>query len=234
MEKAFDFLTDMALSAFTSAATVEEGGAKAQLILQNGDTEVRDAIADIYRTVIPDFFNATLDEVSPERAAAFYLKRAFLEDLIANLLEFAGQLIRNTMGIWLDRLQEVMASGIEQELTIDEIATNLRQEFKVLTADRAEMISRTEVVSSSNYAAFEGAKAAPIPLNKEYISSRDNRTRTRAKKDKFEHYEADGEIVALMEPFTRTGEPIMYPGDPEASAANRIRCRCTLGFHAIR
>jgi hypothetical protein len=42
------------------------------------------------------------------------------------------------------------------------------------------------------------------------------------------HAELDGDEVGLNEPFDSEDGPIMYPGDPSASAAMTINCRCTL------
>jgi len=36
--------------------------------------------------------------------------------------------------------------------------------------------------------------------------------------------------VPINEPFIVSGEELMYPGDPNASAGNYIRCRCAMTY----
>ena len=42
------------------------------------------------------------------------------------------------------------------------------------------------------------------------------------------HILADGQVVAVEEPFIVGGEELMYPRDPKGSAANTINCSCLL------
>jgi uncharacterized protein with gpF-like domain len=64
-------------------------------------------------------------------------------------------------------------------------------------------------------------------MKREWVSSMDDRTRDEPGAD---HVAADGQIVGMKEPFTVSGERLMFPGDPAGSAANVIACRCQLVF----
>jgi uncharacterized protein with gpF-like domain len=55
----------------------------------------------------------------------------------------------------------------------------------------------------------------------------DERTRDEAGAN---HVAADGQIVGMNEPFTVSGEKLMFPGDPAGSAKNTIMCRCQVVF----
>jgi hypothetical protein len=57
-------------------------------------------------------------------------------------------------------------------------------------------------------------------ITKEWVSRGDNKVRPA-------HISADGQVVAVNEPFTVMGERLMYPGDPAGSAANIVNCRCS-------
>ncbi|BDT39519.1 phage minor head protein [Streptomyces yaizuensis] len=64
----------------------------------------------------------------------------------------------------------------------------------------------------------ETGRAAAL---KKWVAVLDDRTRDA-------HREADGQEVALDEPFTVGGERLRYPGDPNGSAGNVINCRCSV------
>jgi uncharacterized protein with gpF-like domain len=70
-----------------------------------------------------------------------------------------------------------------------------------------------------------GAKGTGLKLKKQWLSSRDSRTRET-------HSEADGQEVGMDEPFVVGGEELMWPGDTSrgASGAETVACRCTLTY----
>lgn len=45
-------------------------------------------------------------------------------------------------------------------------------------------------------------------------------------KAKWNHEEADGQVVDVNEPFIVSGEKLMYPRDPDGSAENVVGCNC--------
>jgi HK97 family phage portal protein len=57
-----------------------------------------------------------------------------------------------------------------------------------------------------------------------WLSALDARTRTEV----FDHVSAHDEEQPMGKPFLRTGEALMYPGDPNGSPGNIINCRCTI------
>jgi len=97
---------------------------------------------------------------------------------------------------------------------------------------RTEMIARTETIRASNAGSFEQMKEWGV-RKKEWLSTQDDRTRGQDEKDEFDHFSdwpqgPNGEVVGIDEPFTGTGEEMMYPGDPSGSPGNFINCRCAL------
>lgn len=91
---------------------------------------------------------------------------------------------------------------------------------------RTEMIARTETIRSSNSGTNELFTEWGVQ-KKEWLSTKDGRTRGNDPKDEFDHVEADGQVVGMDEPFIVSGESLQYPGDPAASLGNFINCRCT-------
>jgi len=141
--------------------------------------------------------------------------------------------MRNYVAISLrDRLQGVLDTttnrarrklfeGIQNGDGIEKIAREMvRAGSGIADVARARVIARTEIISASNKGSLEGAKDTGIPLKKEWLATRDNRTR-------IEHAEADGQAVLMDQDFIVMGEEMEYPGDPSGSAANVINCRCT-------
>lgn len=90
---------------------------------------------------------------------------------------------------------------------------------------RRELIARTETIRASNAGSQQIYTDWGVQ-KKEWISTRDDRTRT-SPPGEFDHLAADGEIVAIDQPFTRTGAPLMYPGDPDGPIGDTANCRCT-------
>lgn len=86
--------------------------------------------------------------------------------------------------------------------------------------NRSTLIARTEATGVANHAALralaeEGVKA------KEWLSVADSRTRD-------SHSEANGQVVALEQPFTVGGFQLMAPGDPGAPVQETANCRCSI------
>jgi uncharacterized protein YoxC len=112
-------------------------------------------------------------------------------------------------------------------MSVDEIV-------KILADDsfaryQAERIVRTEVGRAANTGVQVAADSFPYEMTKEWISFQDVRTRGQKPKDKKDHYNLDGVVVDMNQPFVDpiSGEKIMYPQAPKGSAAMVINCRCT-------
>jgi HK97 family phage portal protein len=126
-------------------------------------------------------------------------------------------------------LQEHVSAGLsipDMQAKVDELY------LEQIIPHRSEVIARTEVLSASNVASQAAARSTGLPLEKEWIATRDDRTRT-SEDSEFDHLEADGQKVAMDQPYTVSGEQLMFPGDSSlgASAGNTIQCRCTEGYH---
>jgi hypothetical protein len=107
-----------------------------------------------------------------------------------------------------------------------------------LTYERSRTIARTETVKAANYGAVQSVKKLDYDTLKIWISAQDNRTR-RVPKDKADHLHANGQTVAMDEPFKimdlKAGGYVnmMQPGDPNGGAENCVNCRCTVGFEIL-
>jgi SPP1 gp7 family putative phage head morphogenesis protein len=153
---------------------------------------------------------------------SFDLEAPFVQDFIrARANQLAGQVTSSTYAA----IQQALADGVSQGASIDDLAASVQQVFDVASSSRAKTIARTEVISASNGSASLAAAQLPadVAAGQEWISTRDERTRD-------DHADADGQVVAMGQPFDVGGEALLYPGDPGGDGGNVINCRCTVAF----
>lgn len=121
------------------------------------------------------------------------------------------------------RITSVLTQAIIQGESIPKITKRLEQ---VTVGDHKSAIRNartmmTGIQNAGRIDAYERAKGLGIPVRKQWLSTLDARTR-------HWHRQLDGEIVDSDEAFENDFGKIMFPGDPEAHAANVFNCRCTL------
>lgn len=117
--------------------------------------------------------------------------------------------------------------SIDDGLGVENIARQVRQVMAETTAARARMIAQTEVISTSNTAAYEGAEQSGIEYMKFWSNSGLEGIRESHIFAQQWSYDRDG--VKPDEPFDMgNGNFMMHPGDPDGPAEEVIGCRCTL------
>lgn len=110
----------------------------------------------------------------------------------------------------------------------------LRSEFRNYSQYQAQRLIRTESTNISNYATMQSASTIfpKEQLSKQWLTARDERVRTFQNGDKADHRQMNDIKVRFNEKFdvpTATGfDKMDRPGDPSASAANVVNCRCVL------
>ena len=136
-------------------------------------------------------------------------------------------------------LGETLDEGIAAGDSIPQLAKRIDALYlEEIIPRRSTVIARTETIAASNYGGQEGAKeiaAGEGMLQKEWISTRDGRTRSLARGDSHDHVNPDGQVRPIDEPYDVSGEKLMFPGDVSlgASAGNTIQCRCTEGYRLV-
>ena len=114
--------------------------------------------------------------------------------------------------------------GILTGRSSHEIAADLLtrvQDMSVTSAIRAARTAVTAAENGGRQASYEKAAAMGIEMEREWMATKDARTRP-------EHGAADGQRVAVDEPFIVGGQRLMTPGDTShgASGWNIYNCRC--------
>jgi hypothetical protein len=133
------------------------------------------------------------------------------------------------------QIMDTIRRGQREGLSVPQISGLLREAIPQFSRRRAAVIARTETHGSSQYGSMRTAQTSTEPMVKKWNSTEDARTRTIFDDDRYDHLDADGQTVAMEQPFMirtimGTKEPIMFPGDPAASAGNVINCRCAVSF----
>lgn len=139
-----------------------------------------------------------------------------------DLLNIADGLTQTTK----DQIGVVLKEAAEKGWSFDEIVKQLQA--PELSAARARVIARTEVVSSANGAAVINAKESGLELNKIWIATLDNRTRP-------DHLAVNGQIIGIHDNFNVGGSVMGQPGDRTkgADADEICNCRCTVAFMPV-
>jgi uncharacterized protein with gpF-like domain len=177
--------------------------------------------------------------VMGQKSDTFGLNSEWVKEVLNFLVQYGFTLVSNMTQTTKVKLQEIVAKGIEEGKSIDQITKDiLSDETTNYSMMRAKRIARTEVMRASNYAAMIGADKHPFEVDKVWISARDKRTR-RIPKDMYDHYDMNGQKVGWADDFTSTGKRgdlvvAGFPGDPTTPAGFSINCRCTVGFEPKR
>ena len=139
----------------------------------------------------------------------------FLED---KKIKFAIKVADTTHKAIIKELSE----GFKLGEGIPELS-NIIKNMPEFSMKRATVVSRTEIISSSNAGTLQGYKESGVVIGKEWDSHEDERTRKH-------HLEANGQRVKLDDSFIVDDDLLDYPGDNshDAKASNVIQCRCTL------
>jgi hypothetical protein len=168
------------------------------------------------------------------KAAFFGRNEAWIAEVIKylqyHLLKFV-QDITNTMR---DDMVKILQRGIDQQLSLNEIVRNLQSTG--LIEARANVIARTEIVRAANVGHSIAAKSFPYEVSKKWSAANDHRTRhSHVYINNHMVDENDFFEVPVYEGDKRIGtEQMLYPGDPNASAANTVNCRCRALYPAKR
>lgn len=170
------------------------------------------------------------------------LMAAFLEakaDTVRDLVDqYIQQFGANTARQILDtsrrQIRDMMTGGLAAGQAADAVYGELLEKIPQIAAVRSLLISRTEIHSATQFAAWQLARRSSVPLVKVWNSVNDERTRDfgeLGRISQFNHRVMDGQRAALNDSFLVPRiiggyENLMFPGDPRGSAGNVINCRC--------
>lgn len=200
------------------------------------NTELVNIYIQIYRETSIRFANMTYRALKIEstKGAGFGFNEEWAREA-ARFLSLKGiPLISTVTGnmkeFILAVIGQAVSEGIEQALSLEDMIDMIIGRVKNYMDEKsrywAERIARTETVRGANYGAMQGARKHGFLVKKVWIAADDKRTRD-------SHRDLDNQVQDLEKPFFNY-EPIMQPGDPEASPQNTINCRCAVAFEPQR
>ena len=147
--------------------------------------------------------------------ASNVLATPFVVDFI-NDRSFLMLSVNKTTG---DALRATLNEGVAQGEDLGQIRDRISEVYDQAQDFRAETIARTEVGAAQNFG--RTAEMENQGVKKRVWIAIFSNTRDA-------HAEADGQVVAIDEPFQVGGESLDYPGDPAGSAENTINCQCSV------
>lgn len=164
---------------------------------------------------------AIAEEIAMDLGIKFNFNQfdVFTRDYLRNKkINWANQVAETTE----KRIKELLVQGFEEGLGSYDIAELIYQDG-VFGYNRAEMIARTEIIGSCNYADNTMWGFDENIIGKEWSSTGDGR-------DRMTHSSASGQKVPKNKPFIIGGYQLMHPGDSSlgAPAGEIINCRCTM------
>jgi hypothetical protein len=223
--------TEIAKTMREVAADYEARGELAiPLAISEHSAGIRRTLEADYRLVAMHFGKRLLSE------AKAYTGPDVIKESLTERLSYA---VGSFIGRWVatkvtqinrtteNQIRRIIRGGIDEGLSVAKIGSNIRTMAAPMSALRANIIARTETHTAANFGAQQGAELTGLNMMREWVSAQDDRTRDTSEAD---HVDADGQTVGMKEPFTVSGEQLMFPGDPSGSAANVINCRCAVVF----
>lgn len=149
---------------------------------------------------------------------AFNIKNLLTQDYLNGWRDVRLKQINKTTG---DKIRDIVFQQQQDGQGVRQIRDAIMEYMTDMPSWRAEMIARTEAVSSANGANMTAWELSGVVEGKEWLSIQDESTRDT-------HRVMDGKTAKTGELFTLpNGEQALGPGmftDP----AETINCRCTL------
>jgi len=214
MEAEFRRTTAQAVSSVRAGHDVESGMGTGH------DVRVRTLLRAAYAEGMPVYAAPVLSALGKAAKPKTACEQRVVQWIATTSAKKVTQISRTTR----QQLRNVVARGRAEGLGTSAIASLIRDDFQLIGRARALSIARTETHSAANAAQlFAAEELGRTDMKREWIAAGDERTRE-------DHEAADGQVVALDEPFNVGGEFLDYPGDADGSPEQVINCRCTTGF----
>ena len=185
-------------------------------------TPLSDTLSDILADAFTDggkqmseVLGVGFDENDPETQAFLRERQTNLEDNLEGIDDTTAQIIK-----------DAIAKSVEEHETMDETIRRV-EESGAFTPGRAARIAKTELHTAIEAGSHAAGKQGGAEF-KTWSSAMDDIVRE-------SHRNANNQTVPIDKPFTLEmpdggEEDLMFPGDPDASPANTVNCRCSTSF----
>jgi HK97 family phage portal protein len=136
------------------------------------------------------------------------------------IIQHAADSVTSILETNLEDVKAVILAGVEDQLTVTQLARKLREFYDDRNPYKAMRLARTEVAQSAGFAQHESATESGMTKHS-WLSSRDERTRD-------SHASIDGEEQPIGEAYSNG---LLFPGDPSGDPEDTIMCRCVERFY---
>lgn len=212
----------------------KENGADAAVNAIN-EKEMKLLLTKIYVEVMETFGNQLMEQFKKDAGNHMETKAPLipLETIFKVFDKLVQKFIATTVGKKVvnisktteKKIRNIIKIGEAAGESIDQIATRLDALYlDQIIPNRSEVIARTEVIGASNAGNSFAADQTGLKLNKEWLATRDDRTRET-------HETIDGEKQVKSDLYSNG---LMFPGDPNGEAKEVIQCRCTEVYSVIK
>lgn len=209
-----------------------EQGPQAALSAVVIDFSMQPVIEKLYTTVGVAKANEQLSELKrmPKRIQVKRRTFGFNIEWTRQILEYFQLNLFNKVALPISEttqeyIRDVINRGSIEGWSIQRMMEEIEREDYL--DGRVRRIIRTEVNRAINYGQTIADEKYEFKTQKRWVAVHDNRTR-------HAHLAADNQTVNQDGTFTVGGEVMQFPGDPNASAANTVNCRCFMEFVPLR
>lgn len=187
-------------------------------------------VTEVYREVGLRFASRMMTTLRAESRKSFGFSErwlSFIEDYLhRHILEkLTFRVIESLRARMLKIIEKSLAEGLGVVDIVD------RMKKLPITDVQAARIVRTEITRASNAGSMAAGETFDYEQNKMWISAVDNRTRGNpfsGADDHANHWALHKTTIDYNDYFIDpvNGDRLFFPGDPNASAASVINCRC--------
>tara|TARA_A200000159_G_C7333047_1_gene343804 strand:+ start:729 stop:1496 length:768 start_codon:yes stop_codon:yes gene_type:complete len=219
--KIFDAETRYIVNNYEDVIAQEGFSIMREISLKN---DLFDAVSSSIRGTMEVAVKLVAEQIKFEQKQDFSVDSYILEWVGS---EYFNEMMALIVTNYYSEIKEIIAKGIEEQLTRREIAKKIDNDLK-LGSVRAAVIARTETHRAAMYASERRArdisKNLDMPLLKQWVPVSDSRVRDphAAMRNK--------PAIPIDEMFEVGGEKMSRPNDPRGSARNTINCRCILRY----
>lgn len=156
--------------------------------------------------------------------------KASQEEIFVQQMRVASRLhvakmIQNVTDSTKKKVRKIIGEGSASGKSIQEITAEVNASYKGFSKKRAGVIALTETVTAQNRGSLEAINSLKTPVLKVWLWSG-----ITGENERVDHKESDGQAVQTEDHFMVGGEELLHPGDPLASAGNRVNCHCGLTY----
>lgn len=190
--------------------------------------EVENAVVGVYVAIGKDFSKWLSSRLPKQKKdpsfSVGFFSQTFIDLMTKYAKEDSSEHIKGITDTTRDLARKSLMESANQNLDIRKTAIKLKKDVGgVFSRKRAMRIARTETTAAANYSQFITAQNFGIALQKEWIATRDKRTRDA-------HVAVDGKVIDMDANFPVGGASMKYPGDPKGGVRNVVNCRCTVAY----